>query len=630
MMVPRFLRGNPLNSSFLESQLLKVRGSEEQMATYSDSQIRETWQRLVVDEKKSLQEIQSLAAAMGAVLVQRKMGFRLHDVQIIGALATAAGAIIEMQTGEGKTIVCGLAALIRAATDDSVHVATTNDYLAERDHESVKAIFEPLQVTSAFIGTLTNEFEKMAGYRCNIVYAPGYVFGFDYLRDQTKIRDAERLVLGREILEQFNQDDTVTNLVQPFRQSIIVDEADSVLIDESTSPLILSGGADRKISAQFGEAFVFAQQVAGALQEGKHFEIDDNAQQVELTKAGLDLIHARLKTQGRLYLTQPWPNYVKNSLQVLRFLTRDEDYVVKDDEIHLVDQFTGRIFTDRTLQNGLHQALECKEGVTINPPNKVLARITRQKFFRLYEVVAGMAGTISGSEHEMEHFYASRTVILPPNQPGQRTCLPTRFFDRHETKVAAIVQDIVEREKTGQPILIGTQTIGESHELFDCLVQAGVRANLLNGMQDESEAEIVSQAGRAGAITIATNMAGRGTDIKLDDQAKDSGGLHVICTQCSESQRVDRQLVGRSARQGDPGSCQFFVSATDDLLTRHAPKLASKIKNSVNAVGESHTDFHSEIIKIQERIERDNFEQRCKLVHHDNWMDSVREAMTDA
>ena len=571
------------------------------------------------------------AAALGSEAIRRTLGFRLHDVQVRGAIATALGAIIEMQTGEGKTVVCGLAAYIRSIFDTSVHVATTNDYLAERDHQSVAEVFKKLGTSSAVIQHGLEDEEIHVAYRCNITYGPGYLFGFDYLRDQIKIREMEELVLGRDVLQLIGGKSMDSELSQPEHCSIIVDEADSVLIDESTTPLILSGGATTELSEEEQKseesAYQLAKKIADEIRLDEHFTKDDRERRIELTLKGVEYVHHRLKLYGKMYLRQPWPTYLENALFAKFFLVRDENYVIRDDKIQLVDQFTGRIFEDRNLRGGLHQAVEAKEKLPINPPNRILARVTRQRFFQLYETVCGMTGTASGSEDELEHFYSTPVVPLPPNRPNKRVEHPDRFFENWDAKLDAIANEVERLLATGQPILIGTRTIRESELIDQALRDRGIQAVILNGIQDEEEADIVAKAGQPGALTIATNMAGRGTDIKLPEQSRSAGGLHVICSQRHVSRRIDRQLAGRSARQGDPGSCQFFISPDDELLEKHDLALGRKIASSADASGECHVDYSEEIAKLQQKIERQQFELRRKLVQQDHWMDQIRATM---
>ncbi|MCA9148474.1 MAG: hypothetical protein KDA92_04210 [Planctomycetales bacterium] len=564
-------------------------------------------------------------AALGAEAIRRTLGFRLHDVQLFGALATAAGAIIEMRTGEGKTVVCGLAALIRSAQDLSVHVATTSDYLAERDHATLAPAFNLLETSSGVLRRDAHATETRHVYAQRITYGPGYLFGFDYLRDQIQLQAEEQIVLGRHVLQAIDGRDPTERLLQHLHQTIIVDEADSVLIDEATTPLILSGQQEHQPAA--AEAYVFATDVARLLEEVTDYEATDNGRRIRLTRSGHDRVHAALRERSGLLLLRPWTTYVENALYAMKNLQRDEHYVVTDQKVRLVDQYTGRLFDDRTLRNGLHQAVEAKEQLEIQPPNRAMAQITRQQFFKLYDRVCGMTGTASGSESELGYFYQTHVVSVPSHQPNQRHDHPTRFFRDDDSKIAAIVNDAIAVNSLGRPILLGTRTIHDSREVAQALATSGLKCTVLNGVQDEEESDVIAQAGLPGAVTVATNMAGRGTDIKLTAAARTAGGLHVIGTERHLSRRVDLQLAGRAARQGDPGSSRFYVSADDDLLAQHSPELASRLRQHCDEYGESFALTDAEVAQLQQRLEKQQFEVRRMLVQRDNWLNKVRESL---
>ena len=621
--ISHFLLPSIFQSADLDAMVAAARSGAAEFQNNSDSELKDTFAELRT-AKLDIDQKLIRAASLGSVAVQRTMGFSMHDVQLKGSLATARGAIIEMQTGEGKTVVSGVAAVIRAAIDVSVHVATTTDYLAARDHESVQEIFDILGLTSAALDSDDKPEQTQLKYQSDIVYGPGYAFGFDYLRDQLSIREFESLTLGRDTLEAINGTDFRKSLVQTSHACIIVDEADSVLIDEAATPLILSGS---ETYAESIEAYQHAKHLAFTLTVDEDYTIDHRTRQIELTEDGRDNCFAALKTIGRLDLSRPWTAYVENALYAQFLLVRDEHYVIQDDEIALVDQLTGRIFDDRTLRGGLHQAVESKEQLTINPPTRSMARITRQRFFQMYDTVCGMTGTASGSEAELEHFYETPIVPLPPNVKNKRISLPTRFFADWDSKCQAILGDVKRLIQTRRPVLIGTRTIRDSILLDELLRKHDVVCTILNGVQDDQEAQLIAKAGQPESIMIATNMAGRGTDIKLSDESRSLGGLHVLATSCNSSHRVDRQLAGRSARQGDPGSCQFFVAADDDLFQQHGERLSQQIQTAAKATGESSKDFSNQLFALQQMIEKVSFESRLKLVHHDNWMDSIRETM---
>lgn len=571
--------------------------------------------------------LESAATIASAIRLVKQ--FRLHDVQVAGAGAAASGSIIEMQTGEGKTIVCAMTALLRSVFDSSVHVATTNDYLAERDFEENLPLFEALGTSSGLLQLNAPDNQLKAAYRSHITYGPGYLFGFDYLRDQTKIRKSEELILGRTVLASINGTSVSDRLVQTTHQTIIVDEADSVLLDEASTPLILSE-PQSGFSTDMLQPYVIAFEVAQELATDEHFTLDPALRRVHLKPTGEEAAYDAIRNSPRLSLERPWSAYVENALFAQFLLLKDEHYVVDGQDVKLVDQFTGRILDDRQLRGGLHQAVEAKEGLPVKPSNRTTARLTRQTFFGLYDRVCGMTGTISGNEAEVEHFYDAKVAVFKPNIPTKREAYPTRMFGHLQAKLSALCEDICERLQEGRPLLVGTRTIQESLEIGQKLDELGLTHTVLNGIQDQEEAEIIAQAGKVGMITIATNMAGRGTDIKLSPEARELGGLHVLCTQHHTSKRVDRQLVGRAARQGDPGSYQFWICAEDDLFQRFAPKLGIGIAQSADNDGNVSRDFSAEISALQDALEAEQYSVRRSLVKHDLYMDQLRETMVQA
>ncbi|MEM7474769.1 MAG: preprotein translocase subunit SecA [Planctomycetota bacterium] len=562
------------------------------------------------------------ATALAVLAANHCKGFQLHDVQIAGAAATASGSIIEMQTGEGKTIVCAVAALIRSVFDSSIHVATTSDYLAERDYAENVELFHSLGTTAGLLRLNAKTHANRDAYRRHITYGPGYLFGFDYLRDQVALRDLEQLVLGRDVLTKIHGVKPEDSLNQLAHTTIIVDEADSVLLDEATTPLILSTPPTQQAQA-VTRAFAIAKDVAQVLGE-EDYDADPQLKRIQLTESGINRSYKAIRYEPKFHIDRPWTEYVEQALYSQQFLIRNEDYVVQDGKIKLVDQHTGRIFEDRQLRNGLHQSVEAKEGVQINPPNQTAARLSRQRFFRLYENICGMTGTIQGSQIEVEKFYGSEVLALPPHHSSQRKQRPTQYFATAAAKLQAIVESVRDEMQDGRPILIGTRTIRESLGLFDAIKAQGLDAQVLNGLQNAEESEVIAQAGQHGALTIATNMAGRGTDIKLDPESKLAGGLHVIATQHHSSQRVDRQLIGRCARQGDPGSYQFFVSAEDQLFERHSKALGARLAESAEQNEFVHRDFGPQIAKLQNQIEAENFLLRQKLMQQDEQTDRFR------
>ncbi|MEM7558593.1 MAG: preprotein translocase subunit SecA [Planctomycetota bacterium] len=597
-------------------------------------ELQESFQRLrqrAQQDKTAGSHSQSFleVASLAVTAAESVFEFKLHDVQIAGAAAAASSTVVEMQTGEGKTIVCALAALIRSAFDSSVHVATTTEYLAQRDFESNLPLFQALGIDAGLLSSEASPAANRNAYRSPVTYGAGYLFGFDYLRDQVTLREQEKVVLGREVLNCILDESPESKLNQLEHQTIIVDEADSVLLDEATTPLILSG-TSQCIAPETERLYELARSIACSLTESEHFLVEGRPAGVSLTEAGQVHAHEALTREHNPQLQRPWTEYIKQALFAEYQLRCNVDYVVDDDRVKLVDRNTGRIFEDRQLRAGLHQAVEAKEGVTIRASTEAIARVSRQRFFQLYENVCGLTGTIRDNESEVEHFYRSRVHALPTHKTCRRIELPTRFFVSREAKIQAIVHSCIQVAKTERPVLVGTESIDESLEIFELLKAKGQTASVLNGLQDADEAEVIAEAGRFGAVTIATNMAGRGTDIRLDEVARELGGLHVIACSRQTSSRIDRQLAGRCARQGDPGSCQFFVSAEDRLFQEHAPILIAKIQAAATeGRTEVQQDFGPEIERLQQELEVRSFELRKDVFTQDEWLNQVRHSLAN-
>jgi preprotein translocase subunit SecA len=553
---------------------------------------------------------------------RRVLGIELYPVQLLGGLALSRGSIAEMQTGEGKTFAAMLPASLLALAGGGVHVATVNAYLARRDYELLRPTYQLLGFSVGLVDAETDSPAKRVAYAADITYGPGYEFGFDYLRDQVTLLSRHKHQLGESFRARLRG--RCGDGVEPVQRGhavAIIDEADSVLIDEATTPLILASGGDRP--AVNADVYHAAARVAESLEAGQHFVNDKAADALHLTQAGIERIASPDATIPRRGLDRPWRVYVEQALRAECLFRRDVHYVVLDDQIQLVDQYTGRIFTDRSWRDGLQQAVQAKEGVRITTETESIARITRQTFFRMYKALAGMTGTTRGAERELRDVYGLNVVVIPPNRPCRRTVMPARAFADSASKEQAILAEIQRLHAARQPILVGTADIDASPRLARCLDHRQLSCQLLNGKQDAEEAAIVAQAGQVGTVTIATNMAGRGTDIKLGPGAVDLGGLHVIAVEPQESQRVDRQLMGRAARQGDPGSSQLFASADDTLFCRHAPALAEQIRRLAAPHGEVRKDLSREIQRTQQRVERDNARKRREMFARDRWIEDV-------
>jgi preprotein translocase subunit SecA len=528
------------------------------------------------------------------------------------------GMIAEMATGEGKTICASLPAVFHALRGQSVHLATPNAYLATRDCELLTPVYRMLDCSIGLLKEGAPEEEKRGVYACDIVYGTGYEFGFDYLREQLAGIARSRGGLGSHYRNILRGSVTSESGYRARHGVAIIDEIDSVMIDEACIPLIISegGAADKESSAgPYAEAIRIAEQLC----EESDYLIDREAHTVSLTKSGRVKAHTELGDESPGELQRAWSVYVEQALQALLVLTKDVDYVTSDGKIVLVDGATGRLCPDRNLSEGLHQILEVKEKLSHTAELRTSARITRQRFFRMYDLLCGMTGTAMESRWEFWRTYGLRVAKVPLRRPLQRKQLPPRYFVDAASKWQAAVDDIKRMHATGRPILVGSRTIENSEVLAKHLDEVGVPYQLLNGKQTADEADVVSRAGHVGAVTIATNMAGRGTDIKLAPGVADMGGLHLLAIEPNESLRVDRQLIGRVGRQGDPGSYQFFVSADDALLLRFGESLSRRMKSMRNLNGEICADLSRSVRIVQKRSEAAGAQQRRLLTAADQW-----------
>lgn len=558
--------------------------------------------------------------------LRRTRGLVYYDVQLIAGLTLAAGTVAEIQTGEGKTITTALPAILHCLAGRGVHVATTNDYLSRRDFEELKPVFAELGFSAGLLRPQASPTDRMEAYACDVTYGPGYEFGFDFLKDQLTLRSRGSEPLGFEYLSALRGLKLrKTPLMQRGHWQAIVDEADSVLIDEATTPLILSGPSSNSGTAP--DLYRFARKVALEMSEGNDFDLDRKNQKVSLTDWGIKSAYESFQLRPKGPMARQWTHLIESALKAEHLLRRDEQYVVTDGAVHIVDPNTGRIHEERTWSAGLHQAVEAKEGVELTPENRTQARITRQRFSNFYQGICGLTGTAKGASQELLEFYGLPVVPIPTNKPSLRRQLPTRSFKDHKSKFAGIVNTVSELLSAGRPILIGTRTIRESHLLAQAFTKSGIEHQVLNGVQDREEADIVSRAGESRRVTVATNMAGRGTDIRLDEASLQAGGLHVIATEYNNSARVDRQLAGRAARQGDPGSCQFFASAEDELFANFAPHLAKHIERNSDSHGECHDNLEKSIQAVQAQVERGLQTVRRDMVAHDRWLESVQSSL---
>ena len=534
-------------------------------------------------------DIQVEAFATVREASKRVLGMRHFDVQLIGGLVLAEGNIAEMATGEGKTLVASAPSYLRALEGKGVHVITVNDYLAKRDRDLIGKIHEFLGLTVGLNLPHMSPEEKQAAYQADITYGVGNEFGFDYLRDHMAYSVADRVQ-------------------RPFHYAII-DEVDSVLIDEAKTPLIIAG----KTGVSSELSYLCARIVKHFVRD-EDYEYDEETKTVNLTERGIEKIEKGFGIDNLYDLEhQVLYHYVIQALRAYVMFTRDVDYIVKDGKVLLIDMFTGRPMEGRSLSNGLHQAIEAKEGLELTEENKIQASITIQNYFRLYPILSGMTGTAKTEEKEFQTLYGMDVVQIPTNRPVIRQDLPDRVFVTVEAKYKAVAKEAKRVHATGQPMLIGTTSILQSEKVAQYLAEEGLPFQLLNAKSVEQEVELISRAGQKGQITIATNMAGRGTDIMLGEGVAELGGLYVLGTERHESRRIDNQLKGRAGRQGDPGRSQFFISLEDDMFRRFAKEELEKLKKSlqVNEEGEVlNKDVHEFVNRVQRICEGSNFSVR--------------------
>ena len=604
----------------------KIESYRPQMQALSDEELRgktkEYKERLAKGE--SLDDLLPEAFATVREAAKRVLGMEHYRVQLIGGVVLHQGRIAEMKTGEGKTLVATLPAYLNALEGKGVHIVTVNDYLAKRDAEWMGKVHEFLGLTVGVVLNDMNREERQAAYNCDITYITNNELGFDYLRDNMVVYEKQ--------------------LVQRGLHYAIIDEVDSVLIDEARTPLIISGQSGKStklyemcdtLARQLtrGEdlpEFSKMDAIMGVEQEETgDFIVNEKDKVVNLTQQGVDKVEKFFHIDN---LADPENLEIQHNiilaLRAHNLMHRDQDYVVKDDQVLIVDSFTGRIMPGRRYSDGLHQAIEAKEGVKVKRESMTLANITFQNFFNKYDKKCGMTGTALTEEQEFRDIYGMDVVEIPTNKPVIRQDLEDAVYKTKKEKYHAVVEEVKKAHAKGQPVLVGTITIDISEEISRLLKREGIPHNVLNAKFHEKEAEIVADAGRHGAVTIATNMAGRGTDIKLDEEARAAGGLKIVGTERHESRRIDNQLRGRSGRQGDPGQSQFFISLEDDLMRLFGSEKLISMFNSLGVPENEqiqHKMLSGAIEKAQKKIESNNFAIRKNLLEYDQVMNEQRE-----
>ncbi|WP_270583271.1 preprotein translocase subunit SecA [Bacillus smithii] len=577
-----------------------------EMEKLSDDQLRAKTEEFKQRHQngESLDDLLIEAFAVVREGARRVLGLYPYKVQLMGGIALHEGNIAEMKTGEGKTLTATMPVYLNALAGKGVHVVTVNEYLASRDAKEMGKLYEFLGLTVGLNLNSMSKEEKKEAYQADITYGTNNEFGFDYLRDN--------MVLYKE------------DKVQRPLYYAVIDEVDSILIDEARTPLIISGQAEKST-----QLYIQANAFVKTLKRDEDYTYDEKTKAVLLTEEGINKAEKYFGIDNLFDLKHVTLNHhISQALKAHVSMHRDVDYVVQDGEIVIVDQFTGRLMKGRRYSDGLHQAIEAKEGLKIQNESMTLATITFQNYFRMYAKLAGMTGTAKTEEEEFRNIYNMRVIVIPTNKPVIREDRPDLIYATMEGKFRAVVEDIYQRHMTGQPVLVGTVAIETSELLSKMLTKKGVRHNVLNAKNHQREAEIIAHAGEKGAVTIATNMAGRGTDIKLGEGVSELGGLAVIGTERHESRRIDNQLRGRSGRQGDPGVTQFYLSMEDELMRRFG---SDNLKNMMSRLGmDDSQPIQSKMVtraveSAQKRVEGNNFDARKRLLEYDDVLRQQRE-----
>lgn len=603
-LLERMFSGEKRILNRLEKTADEVMALADSMASLSDDELRGKTDEFKkrYQNGESLDNLKVEAFAVAREAAKRTIGEYPYKVQIMGAAAMHEGDIAEMKTGEGKTLTSTMCVYLNALSGEGVHVVTVNEYLAQRDAEWMGQIYRFLGLSVGFNARAMSAFQKREAYACDITYTTNSELGFDYLRDNMVTDVKDRVMRGLHVA--------------------IVDEVDSILIDESRTPLIISGGA-KKTANLYLQADAFAKRL-----KSDGYEIDEKTKQIMLTESGVEKAERYFKLDN-LYDVDHTQlvHHITQALKANYIMKNEVEYVVQDDEIVIVDTFTGRTMPGRAYSDGLHQAIEAKEGVPIKEETSTLATITYQNFFRLYDKLAGMTGTAKTEEEEFLDIYNMRVIEIPTNRPVQRQDLPDAIFAKPALKFNALIEEVKRLYDKGQPVLVGTISVEASELVHNLLVKAKIPHEVLNAKNHAREAEIIAKAGQVKAVTVATNMAGRGTDIKLSEESRALGGLAVLGSERHESRRIDNQLRGRSGRQGDPGFSRFYVSLQDELMIRFG---GDKFKNLFETLGDAQIESKmvtKSITQAQKRVEGYNYDVRKQLLDYDDVLRKQREIM---
>jgi preprotein translocase subunit SecA len=592
----------------MQGRVGKINALEPEMEKLSDAELRaksdEFRERLT--DGATVDDLLNESFAVVREVGRRVLGMRLFDVQMIGAMTLNSGKIAEMKTGEGKTFAAVPAVYLNALTGRGVHVVTVNDYLASRDAAWMEPLYTALGIDVGVIGSMMPEERRRGAYAADVTYGTNAEFGFDYLRDNMAVRMAD--------------------CVQREHYFCIVDEVDSILIDEARTPLIISGVPEAATDTYYRFA-----RIVPTLKAGVDFDVDEKHRAVSPTESGVDKVEKALGIEN-LYL-DVHGNLVNHLIQALKahsLYRKDKEYIVRDGELLIVDEFTGRVLEGRRYSEGLHQALEAKEGLKIREENQTLATITLQNYFRMYEKLSGMTGTAATEANEFAKIYNTDVTSIPTHRPMVRRDENDFIFKTKEAKYRAVVEDIAQANEKGQPVLVGTISVEISEQLAGMLARRGIEHNVLNAKNHAREAEIILGAGQKGAVTIATNMAGRGVDIKLGEGVEDLGGLYIVGTERHESRRIDNQLRGRAGRQGDPGRSRFFLSAEDDLIRIFSGDRIYKILDRLGPGDDLPIEakmLSKTVEGAQKKVEEQNFNIRKRVLDYDDVLNKQREVI---
>ena len=612
----------PQSAMLPVSFIKEVRLQAKEYSALDDEALKELALGLGFEARKSdkIKPLMVRGFAMVLVAATRHLKMSHYDVQLSGGKAMAEGHVVEMRTGEGKTLTATLPLFMHALAGRGVMLATANDYLAKRDAEQMEPVFRALGMSVGVIQTEMSRPQRRAAYKCHVTYGTMKEFGFDFLRDHSGKRQKKDQQLWFGAANRAQAPENLVTVVHREPNFLLIDEADSILIDEARTPMIISAPADEDAHQQQLSLYKWCAENASEFVEDENYWYDKERRRVDLTPEGTAKVRALAKPTGLDGVGLPeMYDFVERAIQVHRDYECDREYVVRDDEIVIVDEATGRLSEGRRWSRGIHQAIEAKENVHVSVETETQAKITVQSFVSRFPVIAGMTGTAATAAKEFRKIYRTPVTVIPPNRKSQRKELPVIFTQIESEKWAAVLREIKEVFETGRPILIGTRSIGKSELLSRLLQKTGILHSVLNARQIEREADIVSMAGERGRVTVATNMAGRGTDIKICEEVAGLGGLHVIGTEMHESARIDRQLLGRCGRQGDPGSFRQFVSAEDKLLDSAFGKQKA---DRYRKTGKSRTDrwWINLFRKAQRKVEEQHYRARKILMYNEKML----------